>query len=199
MIINANLHLIDLIIIGLLAWGAYTGYKTGGIVQSVAILGLVAGLLLDLYLTKQTYFALIIQQSSIADLIAAVFLGFIFIAAIWFSRYIEGIATRKLSEAQKTLQERLVGLGLGMVKYFIIIGIYSVMIYQIDIHSNFLPRAEKIAPAKGPKSILGTFSYRVTTTVLKSLEFNYNEPEKPEEPIDDYIEPAKQDYDDSEF
>jgi uncharacterized membrane protein required for colicin V production len=199
MIINANLHLIDLIVIGLLAWGAYKGYKTGGIVQSVAVLGLITGLLVDLYLTKQTYFALIIQQSSIADLIAAIFLGFVFIAAIWFSRYIEGIAARKLSEAQKTLQERLVGLALGMVKYFIIIGIYSVMIYQIDIHSNFLPRAEKIAPAKGPKSILGTFSYRVTTTVLKSLEFNYNEPERPEEPIDDYIEPAKQDYDDSEF
>ena len=135
--------LFDLVIFGLVIWGAYAGYSKGAIVQAISLFALFAGLAISVLVTKLTYSFFIRLESRAPDLFASIVLAFFFIAAIWASNYIRQIVQKNVSELTKGTYNRIIGVGLGMVKFFIIVSVFVLVVYKLDIYGKFLPPSEK--------------------------------------------------------
>ncbi len=197
---TVNIHLIDIITVGLIALGAYRGFKLGAIVQALDLLLVIIGFYVLVYFTKQVYLTFLFQGLKTAPLFAALFLGGTFIALLWITALLQKSVNQKLSQIQKSWQDRIWGLILGIIKYILIIGVYMVVVREVDIYSNFLPKTEKIAPVKGRfRSILGTGTYYITTTIAPSLKFDMNQPEKTIKRPTKYVEPPSSDFYDNDF
>jgi len=198
---DLNIHLIDILVIGLLAFGAYRGYMNGAIVQALDLFTLILGFILVVYATNRIYFIFVVQNLSAADLFASLFLSGLFLAAMWISHAVQVKTAQKLKGMKKTLSERLWGLFFGVLKYLLIAGVFMVTIKEIDIYTDFLPRGEKIAPEKGRyRSIMGTAAYYTITSIVPSLKFETNKPEAPiKRKKHKYIEPKSLDFNDDDF
>ncbi len=198
---DLNIHLIDILVIGLLAFGAYRGYMNGAIVQALDLFTLILGFIVVIYATNKIYFIFVVQGLNAADLFASLFLAALFTAAMWMSHVVQIKTAQKLADLKKTLSERLWGLFFGVLKYLLIVGVFMVTVKEIDRYTNFLPRAEKIAPEKGRyRSIMGTAAYYAVTAVVPSLKFEYNKPEAPaKKKRHKYVEPKSLDFNDDDF
>ncbi len=195
-----NIHLIDIITIGLIALGAYRGYKLGAIIQALDLLLIIIGFYILVYFTEQVYLTFLFQGLNTAPLFAALFLGASFIGLLWITALLQNSVKKKLDQIKKSWQDRIWGLILGIIKYTLIIGVYMVVVREVDMYSNFLPKTEKIAPVKGRlKSILGTGTYYITTTIAPSLKFDMNKPERTIKRPTKYVEPPSSDFYDNDF
>ncbi len=195
-----NIHLIDILVVGLLAFGAYRGYKNGAVVQALDTLSLILGYIITVYFTNRVFYIFSIQGLNAADLFASLFMGIAFTAVMWLAHFIQIKTYQKLSDLKKTLSERLWGLVFGMLKYLIIAGVFVVIIKEVDLYTNFLPRAEKIAPKRGVyRSIMGTATYYLITTVSPSLKFDHNKPEPKVKKQHKYVQPKNVDFFDDQF
>ena len=197
---NLNIHLIDLLVIGLLTFGSWRGYKNGSIVQGLDTLTLILGYIIAVYLTKKVYFFLTLQGLNAADLFAALFLVAVFIGAMWISHVIQLKTYQKLAELKHSMSEKLWGLVIGFIKYLLITGVFMVLIHQLDTYTNFLPKAEKIAPQSGNyRSVMGTATYYLITTISPSLKFDFNKPDVIKKKKIKYVQPKNVNFNDDQF
>jgi uncharacterized membrane protein required for colicin V production len=140
--VDVFFSLFDGIILLMLIWGGYRGYVKGAIIESVTLFALAAFTVIDVFITKLIYHALS-EKSNIPDLFAAVLLGSFFILAIWASNIVSVKVKNNVGDIKKGTYNRLIGMGLGIAKFFLIAGIYVITIYKIDNYANFLPKSEK--------------------------------------------------------
>ena len=176
--INLNFSLFGLVIFGLWAWGAYRGYKTGAIVMGLSLFAMLAGFVLAAILSKFTYKYFSDQGSKVPDVFGSVVLGIVFIAAIWFSNFIRKAVHIRVQNADKDKSTNVVGAILGFVKYFIIAGVYSIIILNLDYNGNFLPQRDK-------GSYLMNTSAALLTKSVKMLRMDYHRqgpPTGPQQP-----------------
>ena len=197
---TVNIHFIDLLVIGFLAFGAYKGYKLGWIVQGLELLIVFIGFYVVAYISHQLFLSLLFQGLRNAELFASLVLAGAFIIVLWVTKFIQLTVTKKINQTDMNIKDRIWGIVFGMLKYMIIIGVFLVAIRQVDIYTNFLPKTEKIAPVKGHfKSILGTGTYYMITLMSPSLKYEHNRPvKKIRKPIK-YVEPKSADFYDDEF
>jgi uncharacterized membrane protein required for colicin V production len=196
---SINIHLIDILVIGILAFGAYKGFLNGGIVQGLDLFTLILGFIASVFLTYHFYLMLLNNGLTNADLFAALFLGGVFTASMWAAHVVQISVNKKLSEFKKTLQDRLWGLALGVIKYLLIAGVFMIIVRELDIYTHFLPKTEKIAPQNSYyKSVLGTAAYYTVVTLAPQLKFDANIPAEPQKkpPV---IKPSNKLYNDNNF
>ncbi|MBN2893846.1 MAG: CvpA family protein [Bacteroidales bacterium] len=141
--VNLNFSLFGLVIFGLLVWGGYRGYKVGAIVVGLSLFALAAGFIIAGIITKIVYTYFMNQGSIVPHIFGSIVLGVSFIGAIWFSHYVLKAVKKRTSDNHLDIAERSIGAALGVVKFFLIIGIYSVVILNLDKNGNFLPQREK--------------------------------------------------------
>ncbi len=180
--------LFDLAIVGLLCWGAWLGYSKGAIVQTISLFALVAALGISAITSKFIYAFFISNGSKTPDLFAALWLAGLFTAGIFGSGWVRGIVQDRVKELKKTKNDQLIGLGMGVVKMFLIISLYSFVIYNVDYYGHFLPKSEQ-------RSKLGKGTSKVVPTMFKFLRWNKTRDDTIEfQNIDDVYENLKDSY-----
>jgi len=167
--INFNFSIFGLIIFGVLAWGAYRGYMKGGIIMGLSLFALLAGVVLSAVLTRATYSYFWQQGSKVPDVFGSVVLGLTFIAGIWFSNFILKAVHTRVKDTDSDKTNNILGATLGIAKFFIIVGIYSTVILNLDYNGNYLPERDK------KSYLLNTTSWVMTKTV-KLLRMDYHRP-----------------------
>ena len=197
---TVNIHFIDLLVIGFLAFGAYKGYKYGWIVQGLELLIVFIGFYVVAYLSHQMFLTFLFQGLSTAELFASLVLAGAFIVVLWLTHFIQLTVTKKINQMDMNIKDRIWGILFGMLKYLIIIGVFMVTIREVDIFTNFLPKTEKIAPVRGRfKSILGTGTYYMITLMSPNLKYEHNRPVKKIKQPTKFVEPKSADFYDDDF
>ena len=197
---TVNIHFIDVLVVGFLAYGAYKGYKHGWIVEGLELLVVFLGFYTVAYLSHQLFLTFLFQGLDTAGLFASIILAGSFIVVLWLTHIIQITVSNRLSQTKMNIKDRIWGIVFGMAKYLIITGIFMVPIRQTDIYTNFLPKTEKIAPVRGRfRSILGTGTYDLITILSPSLKFEHNRPVKKVEKPTKYVEPKSADFYDDQF
>jgi len=140
--IDFFLSFFDLIIFGLLIWAGYKGHKKGAIVEAIALLALLSGISISGLISNYVY-QILEKNSDVPDLFSNLLLGGLLVLSIWFSVFISKKVQFVLVDKAPVTSLKLIGMGLGMVKYFTIIAIYCLVVFSVDCHSNFLPSREK--------------------------------------------------------
>jgi len=161
--------LFDLVIVGLLGLGAWLGYSKGAIVQAISLFALVIALGISAVTTKFIYSFFEANGSKTPDLFASLYLAAIFGAGIFGSGWIRQLVQKHTSELKKNQNDKLIGLGLSIVKMFLIISLYTFVIYNVDYYGHFLPKSEQ-------RSRLGQATSKLVPTMFKFLRW-----EKPDE------------------
>lgn len=160
--IDVFINLFDIVIILLLVWGGYKGFVKGAIIESISLFALFAGMAVSAVLTKLIYNYLM-TVSAIPDLFSSFMLGIFFLGAIWFSIYISKKVKENVGEVSKSKENRLIGMGLGVVKYFFMIAIYVIVIYKVNFYADILPPGER-------KSKLANSTKWVLTKIFPHLK-----------------------------
>ena len=160
--------LFDLIIFGLVMWGAWIGYSKGAIVQSISLFALLGGLTISVIITKYIYFFFMSVKSPAPDLFASIVLGILFGGAIYGSVKIRKLVQKNVADAKKTIYTKLVGVALGMMKFFLIVSVFTLVTYKLDIYGRFLPPSERA-------SKLGNLSAGSLTKIFKFLKMDSHE------------------------
>ncbi len=138
------ISLFDLIILGLLLWGAYKGYSLGAVVQSISLFALLLGLTLSVVITKQIY-RFLSPRSDVPDLFAVVFLGITYVFAIWGAQYVAFKVKNYMGDVPKTAYIRGIGVIMGIAKYFLIVSLYVLLLFKVEEHAHFLPEREQLS------------------------------------------------------
>ncbi len=197
---TVNIHFIDILVVGFLAFGAYKGYKHGWIVQGLELLIVFLGFYLAAYLSHQMFLTFLFQGLRTAELFASLILSGAFIVVLWLTHVIQISVTNKISQMEMNIKDRIWGIIFGMLKYLIIIGVFMVTIREVDRYSNFLPKTEKIAPVNGRfRSVLGTGTYYMITLMAPSLKYEHNRPVRKIKQPTKYVEPKSTDFYDDDF
>ncbi len=166
--------LFDLVIVGLLGLGAWLGYSKGAIVQTISLFAIVVALGFSALTTKLIYSFFEVNNSKTPDLFASLYLAAIFGAGIFGANWIRQIVQKHTSELKQNKSDKLIGLGLGIVKVFLIICLYSFVVYNVDYYGHFLPKSEK-------RSRLGQATSKLIPTTFKFLRW-----EKPDDNTIDF-------------
>ena len=165
--LNLNFSIFGLLIFGILIWGGYRGYIKGGIVMSLSLFALLIGVIVSAALTRATYSFFWQQGSKVPDVFGSVVLGLSFILGIWFSNFVLRAVHVRIKETPSDKTNNIVGAFMGVAKFFIIVGIYSTVILNLDYNGNFLPARDK-------NSYLLNTSAWVMTKSVKLLEMDFH-------------------------
>ena len=197
---TVNIHFIDLLVIGFLAFGAYKGYKLAWIILGIDLLVIILGFYVTAYFSNYLFLSLLFQGLDSSAVLASLLLAGSFIVVLWISHLIQNIIKNKIKQLDTNFKDRIAGIILGMIKYLIIIGVFTITIKEIDNYTNFLPKTEKIAPSNSKfKSILGTGVYYMITAMSPAIKFEHNRPLKKSKEKIKYIKPKSSDFFDNEF
>ncbi len=151
--IDINFSLFGLIIFGLLVWGGYRGYIRGGIIMGLSLFALAAGFIAAGGISRVVYFYFWDNGLNVPDIYGSLTLGILFVGAIWFSHYILKAVKLRVGDTNSDLKNKIFGAVFGVIKFFLIVAVYSVVILnlngdRIDIdaerkgNGNFLPERE---------------------------------------------------------
>jgi len=140
--IDLTFSLFGLVFFGLLIWGGYRGYRRGGIIMGLSLFALAVGFVVSGALTKLTY-KYFFDKSDVPEVFGAIVLGTTFIAAIWFSSYIQKMVRHKVTDVESDKTNNYVGMALGIAKFFLIAAVYSVVILNLDCKGHFLPERDR--------------------------------------------------------
>lgn len=178
--LDFEISLFTLIIWFLLIFGGIKGWMRGSVVHSLSLSALVAGLVICILFTKIVYKYLVANESSIPDLFSVIFLGFIFVAAIYGSHYVANVVERNFEGITAGRINKGIGIFFGITKYLIIAAVYLVMLYKIDEYGKFMPPREM-------RSKWARFCTSTITTAFPTLRFeaSKNKTKKIEEDKDD--------------
>ncbi|MBO7597951.1 MAG: CvpA family protein [Bacteroidales bacterium] len=164
--IKLLINLFDIIMIFLIAFGAYRGYCQGAIVQSISLFTLLVGLTICVNIAKFIHNALDANKPS-HDLVAMMIVAVLFVGAIYVTMKISAVVYRHIMELTKGLTNRVLGAIFGGMKYFFITAVYLVTLFTIEEHSPFLPDNAK-------KSRFSAASIWLITSIFPYLDFKKN-------------------------
>ncbi len=162
--IDLTFSLFGLVFFGLLIWGGYRGYRRGGIIMGLSLFALAIGFVVSGALTKLTYIYFF-DKSDVPEVFGAIVLGTTFIAAIWFSAYIQKIVRHKITDVESDKTNNYIGMALGIAKFFLIAAVYSVVILNLDCKGHFLPERDR-------KSYTLNFSKNILYKTVRMLRMD---------------------------
>lgn len=150
----------------MLFWGAYRGYRLGGIITGLSLFALAGGFVISAGITKMTY-KYFVDKSQVPEVFGAIVLAVSFLGAIWFSSFIQKAVFNRLRDVNPDKTNNYVGAGLGVVKYFIIFAIYATVLLNLDCKGHFLPERDR-------KSYSLNISKNLITKSVKMLKMDYH-------------------------
>jgi membrane protein required for colicin V production len=141
--VDVGVSLFDFLIVIVLLWAMWRGYKRGAIVHSVALLVLFAGILISAKLSYLLYDYL--SERSRVPIInfPVIFFAILFIPIIIGSHYTANKVTANIGPEPKGLINKLIGIAVNFVKYLFMISIFLIFIYKIDASHDFINKAER--------------------------------------------------------
>ncbi|MBN2663066.1 MAG: CvpA family protein [Bacteroidales bacterium] len=161
--IDVSFSLFGVLILGILAWGGYRGYKRGGIIMGLSLFALAGGMVISGALSRMTYMYFMSgMKTPVPEVFGSIVLAATFAGAIWFSVFVQKAVHVRVLDVASDRTNNIVGSVLGVVKFFIIAAIYSTVILNLNCKGNFLPdrdanskimKFSKIAITKGFKMI----------------------------------------------
>jgi hypothetical protein len=110
---------------------------------------------------------LLLLRLNVPHIFGSITLGILFIAAIWYSQYVQKAVKKRTSE-NADITNKVVGAVFGVVKYFIIVAVYSVVLLNLNKNGNFLPDRER-------ESYLVQGSAWVLTKAIKPIRMDKHE------------------------
>lgn len=140
--INVWISFFDIVMIFLIAVGAYRGFAQGAIVQSISLFSLLVGLTICVNIAKMVHRSLD-PISDIPDLIAMLIVAVLFVGAVYGTMKISNVVYRHISDVPKGFTNRVLGATFGGIKYFFIAAVYLVTMFKVDDHAKFLPDSAK--------------------------------------------------------
>jgi len=140
--VDLNFSLFGLVIFGLIAWGGYRGYLRGGIIMGLSLFALIAAFVICGILTMFVYKYFWKNGSNVPNIFGAVVLGISFVGAIWFSHYVLVAVKERTGGSEMDNKNKIFGAVFGVIKFFIIVAVYSVVILNLDRNGKFLPERE---------------------------------------------------------
>ncbi len=164
MTIDLFFSFFGLIIFSLLGYASWLGYSKGAIVQAISLFAVSVGVGASALATKFLYAFLVANGSVTPDLFAALFMGGLFTVSLFGANWIKKLVQDHTSELKKNSKDRYIGVGLSIVKMFLIICFYSFVIYKIEIYGKFLPESEQ-------SSKLGKLTAKVMPAMFKFLRW----------------------------
>lgn len=164
--LNGSFSILGLLFILALAWGGYRGYKIGGIIMSVSLFALVAATFFVSFIAFWVY-KFFVTRSTIPEVFGSITLGLIFVLAIWFSNIVHGATVKRVTQSENDRANKIVGVFLGILKYFIMLGVYTTILLNLDCKGHFLPYAER-------HSAILTISRNVMTSALTTIKMDYH-------------------------
>jgi len=178
--IDFNFSIFGLLFFGMLFWGAYRGYRLGGIITGLSLFALVVGFVVSAGLTMFTY-KYFVNKSQVPEVFGASILGISFLGAIWFMHFVQNAVFNRLRDVNPDKTNNFVGAGLGIVKYFIIFAVYATVILNLDCKGHLLPERDR-------KSHSLNISKNILTKSVKMLRMDYHMivPCYPEDILDQY-------------
>lgn len=143
------MSIIDIIIVLILIWGAWRGWKSGLVKEVASTLGFVVGLIVAvmLYKTVGEYLTPALGQGSVVEYIGYI-LAFILIWVI--VPIILGEVANVLSKAFHTMRlgvlDNVFGLILGFIKYFLLISLAFYALNYVGLISEERKNSSKLYP-----------------------------------------------------
>ena len=165
--ITLLINLFDIIMIFLIAFGAYRGYCQGAIVQSISLFTLLVGLTICVNIAKFIHNALDANKPS-HELVAMMIVAVLFVGAIYLTMKISAIVYKHIMELPKGLINRALGAVFGGMKYFFITAVYLLSLFTVEKHSPFLPDSAKV-------SRFSAASIWLITSIFPYLDFKKND------------------------
>lgn len=162
--LDFNLSILALAIILLLAWGGFRGYKIGAVIMSVSVFALIAATFVASSIAFLVY-KFFITRSAIPEVFGSIILAFAFSGAVWLSNIVHSATLKRVSATQNDSPNKIVGIFLGILKFFIITGVYATIILNLDCRGHFLPSSER-------RNFLINSSRNAITLVLKNIRMD---------------------------
>lgn len=154
----------DLIIIGLMLFGAYRGVTLGAIVQSIALGSIFLGLTICVNISKGIYRGLS-SRSDVPDLFAMVVMALLFVGVLILTGNIAQKVRDNIKDAPIGPTNKALGAILGAFKYFLIASVFLVAVFKVEQHAKFLPNGEKA-------SKMSRASIAVVTSIFPYLKMD---------------------------
>ncbi|NDW12057.1 CvpA family protein [Bacteroides sp. 214] len=135
--------LIDIVLVFIVLVGAIRGYIMGFLNQMAGILGLVVGLMLAYYLynsVAEKLYATITNSMTVAQI--AAFVGIWLIIPILFT-LVASFFTHALEAVSLGWLNRVLGLGLGALKWIVILGLAINVFEYVDSDNTFFSKTKK--------------------------------------------------------
>ncbi len=141
--VDVGVSLFDFLIVIVLLWSLWRGYKRGAIIHSVALLVLFAGILLSAKLSYWLYDYL--SERSRVPIInfPVIFFAILFIPIVVGSHYTASKVTANIGPEPKGLINKLLGMAVNFVKYLFMTSVVLIFIFKIDASHDFINKNER--------------------------------------------------------
>lgn len=166
--IDVSFSLFGVLILGIIAWGGYRGYKRGGIIMGLSLFALAGGLIISGALSRLTYMYFYDgMKTPVPEVFGSIVLATTFAVAIWFSAFVQKAVHVRVLDVASDRTNSIVGSVLGVAKFFIIAAIYSTVILNLNCKGNFLPDRDV-------NSKIMKFSKFAITRSFKMIRMDYH-------------------------
>lgn len=133
----------DFLVVIVLGWAIYRGYKQGAIIHSVALLVFLAGIGIAAHLSYAIY-GWVQHRARVPLYNLPVILFFIFAVGSAVAAHFVGLKVQnKMGKETDGFKNRLLGVLVNTVKYLYMISVISIVLYKLDSNFKFVSEKEK--------------------------------------------------------
>lgn len=149
------MSLLTIIFLLVVGWGAWQGYKIGGVLAIVSFSVFIVLSIISVAVSLFVYY-LFVGRSTIPEIFGSLVLAVTIGLSIQVSNIVHAAALKRVSVVQNDKPNQIVGAIIGFLKYFLIAGFYLVVLYNINCKGNILPSSERSNKfLKGVYSVVG--------------------------------------------
>ena len=135
--------LFDFLIVAILGWGIYNGYKRGFVVQVISLFALLASIFIAVKLTDLIHIYLsdksTVKLNQLPVILFTIFFGLI----VWETHIVAQKVEASVGDLKQTTWTKGLGALFAAVKYLFIVGIFLIFLYRLNVNFDYIPQAEK--------------------------------------------------------
>ncbi len=141
--VNIGLSFWDFLISVILLWAIYRGYRKGVIVHSVTLLVLLVGTAFSAKIGYGIFYT--VQDRARVPLynMPIVIFAILFVIAVFVSHFVGGKVMKNLGKPQLGFTNRMLGVGVNLIKYLFMISVCLILIFKLDSNYEFISKEEK--------------------------------------------------------
>jgi len=142
--VNFQFSIFGLFLAGIWIYGIYRGYMRGIITMTVSLSVLFVGLIISAMAGLFTSLYFYNTGSQVPHVFGSLILALLFFGVIWASNFVQKIVFFRIRESDPTEKvSQLLGAFAGFLKFFVITGVYCIVLLNFDSAGNFLPDRDK--------------------------------------------------------